>query len=115
MSDARVRALKIKTGVVKRLAKEKVMYEKEAAEQQERIEKLKEQGKDSHVIKKQEEVLQESLMMIPDCQRRLLKSFEELKKVLETEADLKESEAYIDAKKVLSDTESQLVKEVMSF
>lgn len=44
MSDPRVRTLKIKTGVVKRLAKEKVTYEKEAAQQRERIQKLKEQG-----------------------------------------------------------------------
>lgn len=46
MSDPRIRTLKIKTGVVKRLAKEKVTYEKEAAQQRERIQKLKEQGKD---------------------------------------------------------------------
>lgn len=44
MSDPRIRTLKIKTGVVKRLAKEKVTYEKEAAQQRERIQKLKEQG-----------------------------------------------------------------------
>lgn len=46
MSDPRIRTLKIKTGVVKRLAKEKVTYEKEAAQQRERIQKLKEQGED---------------------------------------------------------------------
>lgn len=46
MSDPRVRTLKIKTGVVKRLAKEKITYEKEAAQQRERIQKLKEQGED---------------------------------------------------------------------
>lgn len=44
MSDPRIRTLKIKTGVVKRLAKEKVTYEKEAAQQRERIQKLKDQG-----------------------------------------------------------------------
>jgi len=46
MSDPRIRTLKIKTGVVKRLAKEKVTYEKEAAQQREKIQKLKEQGED---------------------------------------------------------------------
>jgi tubulin-specific chaperone A len=46
MSDPRIRTLKIKTGVVKRLAKEKVTYEKEAALQRDKIQKLKEQGKD---------------------------------------------------------------------
>ncbi|KAL7299786.1 tubulin-specific chaperone A isoform X2 [Trichogramma pretiosum] len=110
MSDARLRQLRIKSGVVKRLAKEKVTYEKEATEQHEKIQKLKEQNKDSHVIKKQEEVLQESLMMIPDCQRRLLKAFEDLKRVLSTEEDLKESEEYIDAEEALKTAEPQLMK-----
>ncbi|XP_011883117.1 PREDICTED: tubulin-specific chaperone A [Vollenhovia emeryi] len=111
MSDPRIRTLKIKTGVVKRLAKEKVTYEKEAAQQRERIQKLKDQDKDSYDIKKQEEVLQESLMMVPDCQRRLVKAFEELKKILDTEQDLKEVEGYIEAEKVLQEAEEQLPKE----
>ncbi|KAL6258598.1 tubulin-specific chaperone A isoform X2 [Pogonomyrmex barbatus] len=111
MSDPRIRTLKIKTGVVKRLAKEKVTYEKEAAQQRERIQKLKEQDKDGYDIKKQEEVLQESLMMVPDCQRRLVKAFEELKKILDTEQDLKEVEDYIEAEKVLQEAEAQLPKE----
>ncbi|KAG6801712.1 tubulin-specific chaperone A [Apis cerana] len=111
MSDPRIRILKIKTGVVKRLAKEKVTYEKEAAQQRERIQKLKEQDKDGYDIKKQEEVLQESLMMVPDCQRRLAKAFEELKKILDTEQDLKEIEDYIEAEKILQEAEAQLPKE----
>ena len=114
MSDVRLRTLKIKTGVVKRLAKEKITYEKEAVQQQERIDQYKTQGKDVHVIKKQEEVLQETLMMVPDCQRRLLKAYEELKKIIETEQDLKETEAYIEAEKVLSESETQLLKEALS-
>lgn len=44
MSDPRLRTLKIKTGVVKRLAKEKVTYEKEVVQQKERIQKYKDQG-----------------------------------------------------------------------
>ncbi|KAJ4445241.1 hypothetical protein ANN_07042 [Periplaneta americana] len=68
-SDPRIKALRIKTGIVKRLAKEKVMYEKE----------IEDQGKDEHDIRKQEEVLQESIMMVPDCQRRLVKAYDELK------------------------------------
>ncbi|XP_012339990.1 tubulin-specific chaperone A isoform X3 [Apis florea] len=111
MSDPRIRILKIKTGVVKRLAKEKITYEKEAAQQRERIQKLKEQDKDGYDIKKQEEVLQESLMMVPDCQRRLAKAFEELKKILDTEQDLKEIEDYIEAEKILQEAQAQLPKE----
>ena len=67
--------------------------------------------KDGYDIKKQEEVLQESLMMVPDCQRRLAKAFEELKNILLTEQDLKEIGDYIEAEKVLKEAENQLPKE----
>jgi tubulin-specific chaperone A len=71
MADPRIRQITIKTGVVKRLTKEKTIYEREAENQKTRIEKLKaDEHGDEHMIRKQEEVLQESLMMVPDCQRR---------------------------------------------
>lgn len=70
MADPRIRQIKIKTGVVKRIAKEKSLYEKEAEQQKNKVQKLKDEGQDEHDIRKQEEVLQESLMMVPDCQRR---------------------------------------------
>lgn len=72
MADPRIRQIKIKTGVVKRIAKEKVVYEKEAELQKKRIQKITDEGQDEHNIRKQEEVLQESLMMVPDCQRRFV-------------------------------------------
>lgn len=50
-------------------------------------------------------------MMVPDCQRRLVKAFDELKKILESEQDLKETESYVEAEKVLNEAESQLSKE----
>ncbi|KAF7284595.1 tubulin binding cofactor A [Rhynchophorus ferrugineus] len=108
MADPRIKTLKIKTGVVKRLAKEKTVYEKEAEQQKNRIQKYKTEGRDEHDVKKQEEVLQESLMMIPDCQRRLAKAFEELKGILESEQDLKETEEYSTAQKVLEEAKAQL-------
>lgn len=70
MADPRVRQIKIKTGVLRRLTKEKTSYEKEINQQKLRIEKLRGEGKDEHVLKKEEEVLQESFMMIPDSHRR---------------------------------------------
>lgn len=117
MADPRIRVIKIKTGVVKRLAKEKTMYEKEAQQQKERIEKLKAEGKDEYDIKKQEEVLQESLMMVPDCQRRLVRAYDELKNILQTESGLKENEVYATAIDVLKEAEKQLPKpgEVLHF
>ncbi|KAG8524619.1 Tubulin-specific chaperone A [Galemys pyrenaicus] len=54
MADPRVRQIKIKTGVVKRLVKEKVMYEKEAKQQEEKIEKMKAEDGENYAIKKQE-------------------------------------------------------------
>lgn len=70
MADPRLRQIFIKTGVVKRFAKEKVSYEKEAEQEQRRIEKFRRENRDEHDIRKQEEVIQENLMMIPECQRK---------------------------------------------
>ena len=50
MTDAK-RQLVIKTNVVKRLAKEVEMYEKERKQEQARVDKLKSEGADSHDIK----------------------------------------------------------------
>ncbi|XP_063151620.1 tubulin-specific chaperone A [Candoia aspera] len=101
MADPRVRQIKIKTGVVKRLAKEKVMYEKEAKQQEEKIEKMKAEDGDNYAIKKQTEILQESRMMIPDCQRRLEAAHSDLVQLLENEKELEETEEYKDAQSVL--------------
>lgn len=110
MADPRIRTIKIKTGVVKRLAKEKTVYEREAEQQKTRIQKYKDEGKDEYDIRKQEEVLNESLMMVPDCQRRLAVAYEDLNKILENELDLKETEDYLTAKKVLEEAKVQLPK-----
>lgn len=70
MADPRIRQLVIKTGVVKRLAKEKTVYEKEECTEKARLEKFRKEGADVHVLRKQEEVIQECQMMIPDSKRR---------------------------------------------
>lgn len=110
MADPRIRTIKIKTGVVKRLAKEKTVYEREAEQQKLRIQKFKDDGKDDYEIRKQEEVLSESLMMVPDCQRRLVVAYEELNKILGSEQDLKDTEDYLAAVKVLEEAKLQLPK-----
>ncbi|KAL6470823.1 hypothetical protein MHYP_G00219420 [Metynnis hypsauchen] len=101
MADPRIRQIKIKTGVVKRLAKEEVLYIKEAKQQEERIERLKAEAGDEYLIKKQMEVLQESRMMIPDCHRRLATAHADLQQLLETEEDLAETEEYKEARSIL--------------
>ena len=46
MSDPRLKQIKIKTGVLKRVGKEKLSYRKEADQQKEKIEKMKEDNRD---------------------------------------------------------------------
>ena len=46
MADPRLKQIKIKTGVLKRVGKEKLTYRKEADQQKAKIEKMKEDGKD---------------------------------------------------------------------
>ncbi|XP_039250140.2 tubulin-specific chaperone A-like [Styela clava] len=93
----RQRKLKIQTGVVKRIAKEKVMYEEEAVGIAEKISKMEDAGGDEYVIKKQKEVLAESKQMGPDCQKRLEQAIEVLSGLVETEKDLEETEEYQNA------------------
>lgn len=101
MADPRLRQMKIKTGVVKRLTKEKCMYEKEAIQQEEKIERMKAEKGDEYMIKKQIEILQESRMMVPDCQRRLEAAYTDLMQILENEKDLEAAEEYKDARAML--------------
>eukprot|EP00903_Cladosiphon_okamuranus_P014537 g13484.t1 len=76
------RQLKIKLGVCKRMVKEVASYEAEAKENEARVQKMRDEGKDPYDIKKQEEVLQESYMMIPDSKSRLAKVLEEMESFL---------------------------------
>ncbi|KAJ3605164.1 hypothetical protein NHX12_027214 [Muraenolepis orangiensis] len=101
MADPRIRQMKIKTGVVKRLAKDKVMYEQEVKDQMVKIEKLKEAKECEHVIRKQIEVLQESQMMVPDCKVHIARAYKELVSLMETADDLTETEEFKQAKSIL--------------
>ncbi|XP_029921923.1 tubulin-specific chaperone A [Myripristis murdjan] len=101
MADPRIRQITIKTGVVRRLAKEEIAYITEAKQQEEKVERLKAEAGDEYVIKKQMEVLQESRMMIRDCHLRLARAHADLLQILETEEDLAESEQYKEARNIL--------------
>ncbi|XP_011293273.2 tubulin-specific chaperone A [Musca domestica] len=110
MADPRLRQLTIKTGVVKRLTKERTVYEREITTERNRLEKFKNEGADEHVLKKQEEVIQECLMMIPDALRRLKEQVELLEKFLEDEKELEESKEYQTASQVLAEAKEVLSK-----
>lgn len=106
MPDPRLRQITIKTGVVKRLIKEEVVNHKEIAQEENRLKKFKSEGADSHVLKKQEEVIQECMMMVPDSERRLKKALEELEEYLKNEDELKEEKEYIAAQQVLDEIQN---------
>lgn len=46
------------------------------------VQKMRDDGKDSYDIKKQEEVLQESYMMVPDSKNRMEKTFDTLSELI---------------------------------
>ena len=74
--------LKIKTGVCNRVVKELQAYEREYAQQEQKIQKMRDDGADGFDIRKQEEVLAETHMMLPDCRGRLQRSADDLENLL---------------------------------
>ncbi|XP_046358985.1 tubulin-specific chaperone A-like [Haliotis rufescens] len=108
MADPRIRQIKIKTGVVKRLTKEKSMYEKEVETQEARVNKMKAEGVDEHDVRKQMEVLQESRVMIPDTKKRLRTAYDELEQTLQRESDLSGAEEFGQAKEILEAAQTAL-------
>lgn len=77
------KALKIGLGSCKRLQKDVGFYEKEVEKQSARIQGMKAEGKDEYDIRKQEEVLEDSRKMIPDCKKRLEVAVESLRKLVD--------------------------------
>ena len=101
--EAVLKKLKIQTGVVKRISKEKVMYEEEITSIEKQIEDMKASGKDEYDIKKRKECLEESKMMIPDCEKRLKAAIETMTSLLDENPDCSKEEIYITARAVLTD------------
>ncbi|XP_022655036.1 tubulin-specific chaperone A-like [Varroa jacobsoni] len=106
--DPRLRTIKIKSGIVKRLSKEVVAYEKESVREEERLAKMKQEGQEDSRIKLQEKVIQESRMMIPDCRKRLHAAWDELKVILDAEPDLVNNEDFIAARTILGEVQPQV-------
>jgi tubulin-specific chaperone A len=55
---------------------------KKQSNKKKRLKKMKAEDGENYVIKKQAEILQESRMMIPDCQRRLEAAYTDLQQTL---------------------------------
>ncbi|KAI7877699.1 tubulin binding cofactor A [Lichtheimia hyalospora FSU 10163] len=98
------RDLKIKTNVVKRIHKEQIAYGKEAEQQQKRIDKLIADNADEADVRKQKEVLNETLQMIPDVKRRLAEAYKNLQDAVEDPQNAGTTELE-EARSVLSDIE----------
>ncbi|KAG0719198.1 Tubulin-specific chaperone A [Chionoecetes opilio] len=108
MSENLVKQLRIKTGVLKRCCKELIMYQKEGVQLQEKIKKMQDEGQDVYYIKKQDQLLQETNTVIPDCQKRFNKAHHDLKTLVEEEKSVEESEEYKAAVAGLKDTATSL-------
>eukprot|EP00631_Chrysoreinhardia_giraudii_P006563 CAMPEP_0197418880 /NCGR_PEP_ID=MMETSP1170-20131217/4448_1 /TAXON_ID=54406 /ORGANISM="Sarcinochrysis sp, Strain CCMP770" /LENGTH=117 /DNA_ID=CAMNT_0042945951 /DNA_START=27 /DNA_END=380 /DNA_ORIENTATION=- len=101
--------LAIKTGIVKRLVKEVAHYKKETQEHADRVAKMKADGKDVYDIKKAEEVLEETRLMIPDSTRRLSEALDDLETLLDVVGEnpqVQTSETFPIAKDFLASRET---------
>mmetsp|Transcript_5762 Transcript_5762/g.6619 ORF Transcript_5762/g.6619 Transcript_5762/m.6619 type:complete len:108 (-) Transcript_5762:605-928(-) len=79
--------LKIKTGVLARIFKELGKYEEELVKEEAKTSKMREEGKDPHDIKHQEQVQEEAAMMVPDCKRRLEAALQDLTSYVDENKD----------------------------
>ena len=96
--------LKIKSGVVQRLAKEYGLYQKEAEEQKKKVEKFIADGAEEWDIKNGKKMLEESEKMIQDTRGRLEKAADELKDLIDRSKrvdELKQDEELLKAEEIL--------------
>lgn len=97
----------IKAKACQRLVKEVDYYDQEVKENESTLEQMKSAKRDPYDIKKFQEVLDESYMMVPDSKNRLQRSLEDLADFLGSSdiESLKSSEWYREAKKLLNTVE----------
>jgi len=77
-----LKSLKIKHGVLKRTKKDLLVYQKEMEKVRNTVAKMKEDNKDPHDIKQQEEVLKETTDMVPETQKRLKEAYADVEQLL---------------------------------
>ncbi|KAF9913386.1 hypothetical protein BX616_010096 [Lobosporangium transversale] len=100
------RDFSIKTGVLKRVAKEQVYYHAERDKQQKRINDMIAKDPNDYEIKKQREVLEETLDMLPDVERRKKAAHQDLANlVANANPDIKSSKEYQEAVETLEQYE----------
>ena len=86
-----------------RLIKEAAYYEREVQENEAKLDQMKKDNRDPYDIKKFEEVLGESYMMVPDSKGRLDRAIEDLSSFVESDevGVLKSGEWFEKAKDLL--------------
>lgn len=110
MSAEQLKALTIKRNAVKRTTKEFLYYFKEKDAEEGKLAKMRADGADAYDIKQQENVVQESTVMIPERRKSLESLLADLKTALGDlgeglAADAKERE---EAEAVVTDAEAAL-------
>jgi tubulin-specific chaperone A len=110
MSAEQVRNLKIKTGAVRRTAKEYLYYFTEKTKEEAFLEKMRIISADPYDIKQQENVVQESQMMIPETKKQLEGLLADLKQYYAEVGDVidKEVEENKAAAEVIASAENSL-------
>mmetsp|Transcript_68345 Transcript_68345/g.222257 ORF Transcript_68345/g.222257 Transcript_68345/m.222257 type:complete len:138 (+) Transcript_68345:89-502(+) len=83
MSAEEQKELKIKVGSVKRTKSEFEAYVKEEVAQRSKIDKMKADGAEEADVKKQMEVLNDTLTVLPDTRQRLAKYAQELSRFMD--------------------------------
>ena len=101
MATDNTKQLRIQTGVVKRLGKEKLAYLKEMELNTAKVEKLREAGKDEHDINLAIAVLDETKMIIPETESKLLDAYQNLDQLVQGSADRQDTTEYKEAVEVL--------------
>ena len=75
--------LSIQLGICKRMMKEVEFYDNDLKVNEAKTQQMRDDNRDPYDIKKQEEILQECLMMIPDSRKRLEASLMELNGIVD--------------------------------
>ena len=97
------RSLKIKTGIVIRTIKELHSYQLEAVKDKQRIQNLINENSSESSVKKQEEVLNETISMIPNTRTRLAQALillENYLKNLDVDESLQSTSEWTEAQTV---------------
>lgn len=95
-----MKQLRIKSGAVKRINREYHSYEEELGQERQRMEKMRTEGASDYTIKKQQDVIQETISMLPNSKKRLQDAVEDLQAFLtenSANADLVARDEWTDA------------------